>query len=52
LVRAHEALGHTLLSIHNVTELIRFTVRIREAILSDRFVEEFDHWLAPVADPL
>jgi len=52
LVRAHEALGHTLLSIHNVTELIRFTVRIREAILSDRFVEEFDRWLAPVADPL
>ncbi|HLO52013.1 MAG TPA: tRNA guanosine(34) transglycosylase Tgt [Kamptonema sp.] len=51
LVRAGEALGHTLLSIHNVTELIRFTGRIREAILGDRFAEEFVDWLAPNTDP-
>ncbi len=47
LVRAKEQLGHTLLAIHNVTELIRFTVRMREAILADRFNEEFAHWLTP-----
>jgi queuine tRNA-ribosyltransferase len=45
LVRTREILGYTLLSIHNVTELIRFTQRIREAILGDRFVTEFGHWL-------
>ncbi len=38
-------LAYTLLSIHNITELIRFTQKIREAILSDRFVTEFGHWL-------
>jgi queuine tRNA-ribosyltransferase len=37
--------GFTLLSLHNVTELIRFTQRIRDAILRDRFVEEFGEWL-------
>ncbi|MBD1893936.1 tRNA guanosine(34) transglycosylase Tgt [Coleofasciculus sp. FACHB-129] len=45
LVRTREILGYTLLSIHNITELIRFTQRIREAILGDRFVTEFGHWL-------
>ncbi|MGE5657640.1 MAG: tRNA guanosine(34) transglycosylase Tgt [Actinomycetota bacterium] len=50
LIRAQELLGYTLLSIHNVTELIRFTQRIREAILGDRFPEEFARWLAPPAD--
>ncbi len=45
LVRSQEILAYTLLSIHNVTELIRFTQRIREAILSDRFTTEFAHWL-------
>lgn len=45
LVRSREVVGYTLLSIHNITELIGFTKRIREAILSDRFVEEFGHWL-------
>jgi queuine tRNA-ribosyltransferase len=34
-----------LISLHNVTELIRFTQRIREAILSDRFTIEFAEWL-------
>jgi queuine tRNA-ribosyltransferase len=45
LVRAQEILAYTLLSIHNVTELIRFTQLIREAILSDRFTTEFAVWL-------
>jgi queuine tRNA-ribosyltransferase len=47
LLRSQELLGYTLLSIHNITELIRFTQRIREAILGDRFVIEFAHWLKP-----
>ncbi|HEY9642725.1 MAG TPA: tRNA guanosine(34) transglycosylase Tgt [Coleofasciculaceae cyanobacterium] len=47
LLRSQELLAYTLLSIHNITELIRFTQRIREAILSDRFVEEFGEWLRP-----
>ncbi len=45
LVRAKEALGYTLLSLHNVTELVRFTQRIRDAILGDRFTTEFASWL-------
>ena len=45
LIHAREALVHTLLSIHNITELVSFTQQIRRAILSDRFVEEFGHWL-------
>lgn len=45
LLRSQELLAYTLLSIHNITELIRFTQRIRESILSDRFVEEFGTWL-------
>jgi queuine tRNA-ribosyltransferase len=45
LVRAKEALGYTLLSLHNVTELISFTQRIRDAILADRFTTEFSSWL-------
>ena len=47
LVRSQETLGYTLLSIHNVTELIRFTQKIRAAILGDRFTTEFAHWLEP-----
>jgi queuine tRNA-ribosyltransferase len=45
LVRSQELLGYTLLSIHNITELVRFTQRIRQAILGDRFLAEFGHWL-------
>ncbi|WP_071189812.1 tRNA guanosine(34) transglycosylase Tgt [Trichormus sp. NMC-1] len=45
LVRSQEILAYTLLSIHNITELIRFTQKIRASILSDRFVEDFGHWL-------
>ena len=47
LVRAKELLAYTLISIHNVTELIRFTQRIRDAIFRDRFSEEFAEWLTP-----
>ncbi|MGG6295917.1 tRNA guanosine(34) transglycosylase Tgt [Leptolyngbya sp. AN02str] len=47
LLHARELLAFTLLSIHNIHELIRFTQRIRESILSDRFVEEFGPWLQP-----
>ncbi|MDQ2100143.1 MAG: tRNA guanosine(34) transglycosylase Tgt [Tychonema bourrellyi B0820] len=50
LARANEVLGYTLLAIHNVTELIRFTQRMREAIFADRFTEEFGHWLTPAVD--
>jgi queuine tRNA-ribosyltransferase len=45
LVRCKESLGYMLLSLHNVTELIRFTQQIRAAILSDTFTTEFAHWL-------
>ena len=46
LVHAKELLAYTLLSIHNVTELIGFTTAIRQAILADRFAIEFADWLA------
>ncbi len=45
LLRAQELLAYTLLSIHNITELVRFTQRIREAILQGRFQVEFARWL-------
>ena len=45
LLRAQELLAYTLLSIHNITELVRFTQRIRAAILGDRFATEFGEWL-------
>ncbi len=45
LLKANEIVGFTLLSIHNITELIRFTQKIRQAIINDRFMEEFGHWL-------
>ncbi len=45
LVRAKEVLSYTLIAIHNVTELIRFTQRIRESILNGRFADEFEFWL-------
>lgn len=45
MVRSREMLGYILLSLHNITELIRFTQQIRQAILSDRFLEEFQQWL-------
>ena len=45
LVRSQEILGYTLLSIHNITELIRFTQTMRQAIINNSFVKEFGHYL-------
>ena len=45
LIRSREMLGYILLSIHNIAELVGFTIKIREAILSDRFTEEFAGYL-------
>ena len=45
MVRSREMLGYILLSLHNITELIRFTQKIRASILSDRFTEDFAGWL-------
>ena len=47
LVRSQELLGYTLLSIHNITELIRFTQKIRQSILQGTFKTDFGHWLTP-----
>lgn len=47
LVRSQELLAYTLLSIHNVTELIRFTQRIRDSIFAGTFTTEFAEWLSP-----
>ena len=45
LVRSQEILGYTLLSIHNITELIRFTQQMRQAIIDGTFVEQFSNYL-------
>lgn len=45
LLRSQELLGYTLLSIHNITELVRFTQHIRQTILAGTFSQEFSHWL-------
>lgn len=45
LIRAKELLGFTLLAIHNVTELVHFTQRIRSAIVAGTFATEFAEWL-------
>ncbi len=45
LVRSQELLGYTLLTIHNITELVRFTQAIRQAILNRTFQQAFGHWL-------
>ncbi|MCG9891833.1 MAG: tRNA guanosine(34) transglycosylase Tgt [Thermosynechococcaceae cyanobacterium MS004] len=46
LLRSRELLGYTLLSIHNITELVRFTQSIRSAIQAGTFVEQFGQWLS------
>jgi queuine tRNA-ribosyltransferase len=45
LVRCKEVLAYTLLSLHNVNELVQFTREIRESILNDRFTSDFAPWL-------
>lgn len=47
LLRSQELLGYTLLSIHNITELVQFTQKIRQAILNGTFLDVFGHWLQP-----
>ncbi len=49
LLRSKELLAYTLLSIHNITELIGFTQKIRQAIIQGTFAQDFDHWLQPAA---
>jgi queuine tRNA-ribosyltransferase len=44
LIRAEEVLGHTLLAIHNVTELMTFTQKMRQAILTGSFHAEWWPW--------
>lgn len=46
MVRSQEMLGYIMLSLHNVTELIRFTQQIRHSIFQGTFATEFSHWLA------
>lgn len=45
LIHTKEILAFTLLSIHNITELVGFTQKIRAAIISNRFAEDFRDWL-------
>ncbi len=45
MVRSQEMLGYIMLSLHNVTELIRFTQQIRSAIFQGTFATKFAHWL-------
>ncbi len=51
LVRCKEVLGFMLLSLHNVTELIRFTQQIRQAILEGTFPAQFAQWLESKPSP-
>ncbi|MEN9206537.1 MAG: tRNA guanosine(34) transglycosylase Tgt [Thermostichales cyanobacterium SZTDM-1c_bins_54] len=44
LIRAQEILGYTLLAIHNVAELMNYTRRLREAILTGSFHQHWDPW--------
>lgn len=48
LLRSRELLGYTLLSLHNITELVRFTQRIRQAIQSGTFMQDFGPWLTSI----
>ncbi len=44
LVRTGELLGHTLLSVHNITNLMRFTNAISQSIIEGCFSEDFAPW--------
>jgi queuine tRNA-ribosyltransferase len=44
LIRAEELLGRTLLSLHNLTHLIRFTTAMARAIAEGCFAEDFAPW--------
>ena len=45
LIRSGELLGLTLLSLHNLSHLLRFTKSIRQAILDGCFSEDFTPWI-------
>ena len=44
LIRSEELLGLTLLSIHNITHLVRFTSAMAQAIRDGCFSEDFAPW--------
>ena len=44
LIRAEEMLGRTLLSLHNLTTLLRFTGAMAQAIREGCFAEDFTPW--------
>ena len=44
LIRSEELLGLTLLSLHNLTHLIRFTSAMGQAIRDGCFAEDFRPW--------
>jgi queuine tRNA-ribosyltransferase len=44
LVRSEEMLGRTLLSLHNLTTLVRFTTAMAQAIGEGTFAEDFAPW--------
>ena len=45
MVRSREMLGYIMLSLHNITELIRFTQDIRRSIFQGEFTHKFAHLL-------
>ena len=45
LIRSEELLGLTLLSLHNLTNLMRFTAAMRQAITDNCFSEDFAPWI-------
>ncbi|MEL6441576.1 MAG: tRNA guanosine(34) transglycosylase Tgt [Cyanobacteria bacterium J06621_8] len=51
MVRSQEMLGYIMLSLHNITELIRFTESIRHAIFQGTFATDFATWLNPSTYP-
>ena len=44
MIRSDELLGLTLLSLHNLTHLIRFTTAMGQAIRDGCFSEDFAPW--------
>ena len=44
LIRAEEMLGKILLSLHNITHLVRFTQAMAQAIQTGSFAEDFAPW--------
>ena len=45
LIRSEELLGLTLLSLHNITNLMRFTHAMGQAIVDGCFSEDFAPWI-------